>query len=271
MNEQICCRTCRHGRIDCTGNVFCPKFNSSFPENKACKLWEVKSEHNIKIDSTKGGYVYILSNVDLPGLLKIGMTNRKPETRALEISSSTGVVSKFRIEYYCKVNDRFLAEKASHNRLKNYHYKKEFFKADIATAIYCVETISVPIERVFIRKENEEKLIDYAIEKNVIPYKYIQKEFNLRKNRKQNNQKNIKEYYSNKENWEIKVNEFVQKLEKKPDLTKNNNDYSKETENIEKSLKDTNLSIEEKNLEIENLKNELTKEKQKGFFRRLFS
>ncbi len=102
--------------------------------------------------------------MDMPGLLKVGMTHRKPEIRALEISSATGVVSKYKIEYYCKVNDRFLAEKAAHNRLKNYHYKKEFFKTDIGVVIYCVETISVPRKN-FYKEGNEEQVINYALEK----------------------------------------------------------------------------------------------------------
>jgi hypothetical protein len=273
MIKKNCCKNCKHGRIDCTGNVFCSKFNSSFSEEKVCKLWEIKSEFKIETDSTKSGYVYILSNMDMPGLLKVGMTHRKPEIRALEISSATGVVSKYKIEYYCKVNDRFLAEKAAHNRLKNYHYKKEFFKTDIGIAIYCVETISVPVERIFIREGNEEKVINYALEKNKIPYKYIEKEYELRKNRQHDKQKNIEKYYSNPKNWDVKVNEYFQKLEKNPDLTKTENGY-KENVNFKKfenDLKNANNNIEEKNKEIEKLKTELAKEKQKGFFKRLFS
>jgi flagellar hook-basal body complex protein FliE len=71
----------------------------------------------------------------------------------------------------------------------------------------------------------------------------------------------------------VKVNEYFQKLEKNPDLTKTENGY-KENVNFKKfenDLKNANNNIEEKNKEIEKLKTELAKEKQKGFFKRLFS
>lgn len=43
------------------------------------------------------GYVYILTNESMPGLVKIGMTRRTPEQRAKELSDATGVPRPFTV------------------------------------------------------------------------------------------------------------------------------------------------------------------------------
>jgi hypothetical protein len=45
------------------------------------------------------GYIYILSNVSMPNLIKIGCTTRSPEERKRELSKSTGIPVDFEIEY----------------------------------------------------------------------------------------------------------------------------------------------------------------------------
>src|SRR5581483_11866894 len=45
------------------------------------------------------GYVYVLSNATMPGLLKIGKTTRSSDERARELSRSTSVPSRFVVEY----------------------------------------------------------------------------------------------------------------------------------------------------------------------------
>ncbi len=37
------------------------------------------------------GYIYIISNPSMPGLVKIGRTSRDPQTRLRELNSATGV------------------------------------------------------------------------------------------------------------------------------------------------------------------------------------
>ena len=48
-------------------------------------------EQNENNHSSNHGYVYILSNPGMPGLLKIGMTRFDPTRRVQELSSATGV------------------------------------------------------------------------------------------------------------------------------------------------------------------------------------
>ena len=46
------------------------------------------------------GYVYVLINPSMEGLVKIGMTTSTPEERVTELSSATGVPSKFILVYH---------------------------------------------------------------------------------------------------------------------------------------------------------------------------
>jgi hypothetical protein len=49
--------------------------------------------------NTKQGYVYILINPSLKGLLKVGQTKKDPEERAKEISQGTGVPTHYFVEF----------------------------------------------------------------------------------------------------------------------------------------------------------------------------
>ncbi|MBL4747578.1 MAG: GIY-YIG nuclease family protein [Magnetovibrio sp.] len=63
------------------------------------------------------GFVYIMSNPSMPGLLKIGCTTRTPEERANELHQATGVPGKFTVEWSVAIEgDPFLIEK------KHIHY-----------------------------------------------------------------------------------------------------------------------------------------------------
>ena len=46
----------------------------------------------------QGGYVYVLSNPSIPGIVKIGMTERDVPARALELSASTGVPEPYDVD-----------------------------------------------------------------------------------------------------------------------------------------------------------------------------
>jgi hypothetical protein len=220
------------------------------------------------------------------------MTYKRPELRAKELSGTTGVSSKYVIEYYGKVADRFVAEKAAHSRLKNFHHKKEFFKVDIEVAIYCVETISSPIERAYITPYNKQNVLNYARKRDNVAYKQIAKEWEaIEKELKQSNAELAKI-----KNWEEKVEDYMRKRTGKEESLF---DYNKMPGNPRMSNTETNQFIEDydpnkivlpselaraehkakiameelnkKKRENERLMEEITKEKNKGFFKRLFS
>jgi len=88
------------------------------------------------------GFVYILSNETMPGIVKVGKTRRLPTDRSSELYT-TGVATPFVVEFsmYSRDVDHF--ELAVHVELEDYRVNKgrEFFKLSIDEAI--LKTISV--------------------------------------------------------------------------------------------------------------------------------
>lgn len=290
MNTQSC-SNCLHGRIDCIDKIYCAKFGGNFQLNNSCKLWKCIDDE-WQNEESHPGYVYIFSNPDLNGLLKIGMTSKRPEIRVKELSGTTGVSSKYEIEYYGRVKDRFLVEKAAHDRMKTFHHQKEFFKIKIEVAIYCVETSSHQIKREFIKPGNEIKVLNYAQERDKIPYKQLEKEWKER----ENENRRYNEEQRKMKNWERMVEDYMMKKTGKEESLFNYNnlpgnplvnknipvqfkeDYNpnkvvlpSELARAEHEAKKAKEELKKKESEIEKLIGELAKEKSKGFFKKLFS
>jgi hypothetical protein len=81
------------------------------------------------------GYVYILSNPLMPGLLKIGKTTRDVAGRANELYQ-TGVPGPFKIEFDLVSPDCHRLEVAMHSALSKDRVDpgREFFSVDVAKA-----------------------------------------------------------------------------------------------------------------------------------------
>jgi hypothetical protein len=90
------------------------------------------SKNNTKSESRKGtiGYVYILKNTFMPGLVKIGFTDRDPVTRSRELSSFTGVPGRFEIVISWRVLNAQIIEKQIHVELASLSKGGEFFEID---------------------------------------------------------------------------------------------------------------------------------------------
>jgi len=86
------------------------------------------------------GYVYILINPSLKGLLKIGRTKRYSEERAKEISTATGVPTEFVVAYEQRFADCDIAEARVHQRLHAYRVSgnREFFRLPLKDAIQVI-------------------------------------------------------------------------------------------------------------------------------------
>lgn len=79
------------------------------------------------------GFVYVLSNPAMPGIYKIGRTDRAPRDRMDELSRSTSIPFDFELVLYAQVDDSVAVESNVHKafREKRCNSSREFFRASI--------------------------------------------------------------------------------------------------------------------------------------------
>lgn len=90
------------------------------------------------------GFVYVLTNEFMPGIVKIGYTNRSPEKRAWELyEKRTGVPGRFRVAYRFKCNDAKSLERKVHNALisNRVNAYREYFNVDVDRAKQVIESL----------------------------------------------------------------------------------------------------------------------------------
>jgi len=90
------------------------------------------------------GYVYVLSNPKMPGIVKIGMTDRHNiKERINELSSHSGVPAPFRIEYVAQVYNAYSIEQEVHRLLGESSEKsKEFFNCGLLRAVVAIQKVA---------------------------------------------------------------------------------------------------------------------------------
>jgi hypothetical protein len=85
------------------------------------------------------GYIYVLVNPSMEGLVKIGKTTRDPESRAKELSQATGVATPFYVAFNIYVPDCHSAEEFVHAILEHKGFRntanREFFQMPLSQAI----------------------------------------------------------------------------------------------------------------------------------------
>lgn len=102
------------------------------------------------------GYIYVLSNPSMTGLLKIGLTLRTVEERVIELSNNTGVPTQFQIEAYFESEIPENDEGKIHEALKDFRVSyKEFFKIKTETAIGIIGNI-LSKQPIYIKEQNSE-------------------------------------------------------------------------------------------------------------------
>ena len=89
------------------------------------------------------GIVYGLTNPAMPGLVKIGMTNKESVDARLKELFNTSVPVPFECEYACKVTETAKVEKALHIAFHPYriHTQREFFEINPEQAIAILQLL----------------------------------------------------------------------------------------------------------------------------------
>jgi T5orf172 domain len=114
------------------------------------------------------GYVYALLNPGMPGIVKIGRTDRHPEERAKELTT-TGNPHPFVAAYWKAVTNPVLAEAALHEKFDMFrvNQKREFFKVDVIQVITAIQALD-GIDEVDPSEPDDEHGLPSAVE----PYLY---------------------------------------------------------------------------------------------------
>ena len=88
-------------------------------------------------------FIYVLENTLMPGLIKIGRTERSVSERVGELSSHTGVPTSFTVVKEFAVENSVEAEKIIHERLSDFRVNdnREFFKMEAEDAIDIIESL----------------------------------------------------------------------------------------------------------------------------------
>lgn len=94
--------------------------------------------------NSPGGWIYILGNSHMRGILKIGRTDRSPRERVDELSSASGIPTPFILIWDEEVTDSVAAEEEIHRLLAEYRVSldREFFRLDAKAAIEAVTNVA---------------------------------------------------------------------------------------------------------------------------------
>ena len=83
------------------------------------------------------GYVYVISNKAMPGLLKVGFSRRDPEFRAQELSS-TASPHPYKVDFELLTRDPRKVEQSAHRLLSRFREGKEWFRCNEEIAVKAV-------------------------------------------------------------------------------------------------------------------------------------
>jgi hypothetical protein len=83
------------------------------------------------------GWVYVISNRAMPGLVKVGYSAKDPELRAAELNN-TGSPHPYVVEYEVLIAEPYQVEQGTHKYLHKVREGKEWFRCDAEEAIAAI-------------------------------------------------------------------------------------------------------------------------------------
>ncbi len=135
-------KKCEHKTFNFKNGVYYKNNKITLPN--CYSLFRIHSLYNKNLIylhmKNKNEYVYILSNSELEGKIKIGKTTKHPEVRAEQLTKQTSNVGVFNVEWHAEVDDSSFYEKYLHYVFKKYHYEKEFFLIESGLSIEIAKT-----------------------------------------------------------------------------------------------------------------------------------
>ena len=95
---------------------------------------------NAPMEHATSGFVYVLTNPSMPGLVKIGHTTRASADRIAELSRSTGIPVAFELVFDNFVSHSAQIERRVHAALADYRVtsNREFFSVSTNVAIKAI-------------------------------------------------------------------------------------------------------------------------------------
>jgi hypothetical protein len=85
--------------------------------------WNVryfKRKYGSKKSPFSTGHIYVLQNTSVPGIFKIGFTERSVTDRLNEINKATGVITPWQVRDFWFTQEPYLAEQEIHDLLSDY-------------------------------------------------------------------------------------------------------------------------------------------------------
>src|SRR3990170_301465 len=102
------------------------------------------------------GWVYVISNKAMPGILKIGFSTKDPKLRAEELNHA-GSPHPYIVEYEILIEEPYQIEQKIHKILSDNKEGKEWFRCSVKDAIAAIKEIAATS---FIYEQSRSGLIE---------------------------------------------------------------------------------------------------------------
>ena len=87
------------------------------------------------------GWVYVITNKAMPGLVKVGYSTKDPELRAAELNH-TGAPHPYLVEYELLIEEPYTVEQKTHKLLSSKREAKEWFRCSPEEAVAAIKQIA---------------------------------------------------------------------------------------------------------------------------------
>jgi T5orf172 domain-containing protein len=98
------------------------------------------------------GWVYVITNEAMPGLVKVGYSTRDPHDRAQELNH-TGSPKPFRVSHDVLVLEPQKVEQAVHKELEHLSHGKEWFKTSVERASNAIREVAHELDAVLMDEQ----------------------------------------------------------------------------------------------------------------------